>query len=759
MAAATRNAFDVMCAAAEKRSRDYEKTIKATLEHFETGDPLSAEASGERVKTAMARRRLQMRSGVADQEIAGAEAKKGPRDNFMPVSFLATGAGVARAVARVRNRAAGTLGTGFMCSPGLFITNFHVIGSPAEARSAIVEFDFVDGGQTGPTRYRLNPDACFVFDEVVERDYVIIALGARHSGQLPAEAFGWCPLSPAGNKHSIGEFANIIQHPDGREKEVVLQDNLIAARSDFALHYVADTEGGSSGSPVFNNEWQVIALHHWGSAFQEFNPRGFFRPSSVNEGIRTSQILVDVGNKRSGMGQGERRLIDEMLRLGAMVSPAEVMGGCHTPLPGEGPGSHSEAYGSADGITRKGSTWTVPIKINVAIPGACAPGDDHDVKPPQNGGGIDLPDGPEARLPLVGEGYRPDFLDEHIIELPKLKAAQKKLIAPLKEPDKFPAAKPGELQFTHFSVVVNKERKIPFFGACNVDGKTLFGISSSDRTLRDYRDRDDPIFAADPLEDAEGGHSWRPDHRIEKSHQTIETWYRGKNKLIPRDDTDDADTYIAEADFDRGHIVRRTEPIWGDDDAGKAANRQTFNHSNAAPQTPQFNQNDDRAPDEIEAGEETRSWYAMEVAILRAALNDDTKMNVFTGPIFEDDDPFYDGGKPAGGRRQVPLTFWKIAVWEEDGDLKSLAMKYSQAFSLLKAEAEAAAAAGREALDDADELFMLRDFLTTVSDIEKRAGLTFDADVRKADILKGEKVADLKKMTLADFQSMMASGD
>lgn len=62
-------------------------------------------------------------------------------------------------------------------------------------------------------------------------------------------------------------------------------------------------------------------------------------------------------------------------------------------------------------------------------------------------------------------------------------------------------------------------------------------------------------------------------------------------------------------------------------------------------------------------------------------------------------------------------------------------MKYSQEWSLLKTGVESAD--GREALDDADQLYVLRDFLTTIADIEERTDLNFGAKVRNADILKG----------------------
>ena len=107
----------------------------------------------------------------------------------------------------------------------------------------------------------------------------------------------------------LGEVANIIQHPKGRRKEVVLRENRLVSRLEPVLHYIADTEGGSSGSPVFNNDWQVIALHHWGGpgplAVSGLMPNG---NAEVNEGVRISKIVADLDAKRRGGIEGAERL-------------------------------------------------------------------------------------------------------------------------------------------------------------------------------------------------------------------------------------------------------------------------------------------------------------------------------------------------------------------------------------------------------------------------------------------------------------------
>jgi hypothetical protein len=87
---------------------------------------------------------------------------------------------------------------------------------------------------------------------------------------------------------------NIIQHPRGRPKEVVVQDSRVVRADNVVVQYSSDTEPGSSGSPVFNNQWALVALHH-ASVFSDDgrpSPGADPRARYLNEGVRLSAIAT-----------------------------------------------------------------------------------------------------------------------------------------------------------------------------------------------------------------------------------------------------------------------------------------------------------------------------------------------------------------------------------------------------------------------------------------------------------------------------------
>jgi len=196
--------------------------------------------------------------------------------DFLPVWFLRVGFERARAVAQLEFGANGQtgIGTGFMVSPSLLLTNHHVFPRLERARDARVVFDYEDdehGRRLSPSVFLAQPDRFYLANERL--DFALVAVD-----QAPGSRWGTIPLRHSPSGLTANARVCIVQHPLGQRKQVVVTGNRITKVTDLAVHYLADTEGGSSGSPVFNQRWELIALHHSGSAWD-------------NVGVRVDRVL------------------------------------------------------------------------------------------------------------------------------------------------------------------------------------------------------------------------------------------------------------------------------------------------------------------------------------------------------------------------------------------------------------------------------------------------------------------------------------
>ncbi|AEG45604.1 DNA/RNA non-specific endonuclease [Isoptericola variabilis] len=95
--------------------------------------------------------------------------------------------------------------------------------------------------------------------------------------------------------------------------------------------------------------------------------------------------------------------------------------------------------------------------------------------------------------------------------------------------------------------------------------------------------------------------------------------------------------------LDRGHLVRRRDPMWGTVAEAVAAGEATFVYTNAAPQVGRFNQSKEL-------------WNGLEDHVLAYAQAHEHRLVVLTGCVLAADDPVYRG---VG----IPRRFWKIAAW------------------------------------------------------------------------------------------------
>jgi hypothetical protein len=210
---------------------------------------------------------------------------RSPRGNpIRHLSWLEEAIRVSRAVCKIVTPAKS--GTGFLLPGGRVVTNNHVIASATEARSATALFDFreaLGGPAPTPVPIRLDPKRLFKTNADPDRDCTVVALDAG-----AAELARWGALTLAVAGPDVHASVSIIQHPEGGPKMVGLSGNLVQSERPDVIFYATSTMPGSSGAPVFDDAWQVVALHQGAGQWSARHDRYV-----NNRGIKMSALLLD----------------------------------------------------------------------------------------------------------------------------------------------------------------------------------------------------------------------------------------------------------------------------------------------------------------------------------------------------------------------------------------------------------------------------------------------------------------------------------
>ena len=231
------------------------------------------------------------------------------------------------AVCRIESPAWRALGTGFLVGPDLVMTNRHVIDAFASQPSPplVVRFDFKvspDGSRLreGET-FGVASDWLVASSPVADLDFAVLRLSAPAGlkptgGTASAPPRGW--ITPQWREMEPDETIFVIQHPQG--ETLKLASGRYDSRDGTRLRYRVDTEPGSSGSPCFTAQMELVGLHR-GSAEGLANqgvpfdalmgalPAGFFTavradpsPTVVTqESVVAVERLVPRGRRRAGL--------------------------------------------------------------------------------------------------------------------------------------------------------------------------------------------------------------------------------------------------------------------------------------------------------------------------------------------------------------------------------------------------------------------------------------------------------------------------
>ncbi len=633
-------------------------------------------------------------------------------NELQSVNYLARGARAARAVSRIVIRtASGQLfgyGTGFLIAPRVIITNHHVLENAGAAARSTAQFEYeadIDGQPLKAVSFSLEPTQLFFTS--AQLDFTVVAVAPTPDiGQTPLSEYGCLPLVGSTGKVVDGEWLTIIQHPNGERKQVCVRENKLIKRDTDVLWYSTDTLGGSSGSPTFNNDWYVVALHHSGVPLQkdgriqtisgqDYDPARHGDQDIkwiANEGIRVSRIVETLSQALPthpllqpifrATPASARILpdsVDALRNTSAPVAPiAPVARLARATTNARHAAANMEGVANMDFEVSR--TVTVTLEIDRAGGARVVAGGESSLeaaafaearKTQQAQAPFDVPfDATYASR----KGYDEDFLGGgNKVYLPEMQPALAQVATRLIKPAA--NADPQVLKYHNYSVVMHSKRRFAIYSAANVDFGGRFDMS---------RPPD----------------QWREDPRIPLESQVSGFYYK-KNQ------------------FDRGHLTRREDLEFGRSrKIALQSAADTCHWTNCTPQHAKFNQNKEL-------------WQGVERHVLEASIEaDDVKAQVITGPVLQEDDPVWERFKEI----QYPLKFWKV-VAAINGNNQLFATAY------LLDQSEVVDQFGIEAVPVVP-FTAFKTFQVPITEVERLTNLLFHAQV------------DGKKVRLSEFDPL-----
>lgn len=563
------------------------------------------------------------------------ERKIGPTLDFLSAapSDAAKKAGIP--VARIVTSAdpkvqAEGFASGFLISPRLLLTNCHVFPDVASAVGTGANFlhEIDEHGLKIGITFEVDPQTLFLCDQAL--DFAVVALKEKSVTGESLHDLGFITPSEATSKILIGQPIEIIQYPDGGGKQYAINNNrLLDILDDGFVHYETDTLEGSSGSPAFSEKWELVALHHAGipevrngkimtvdqHVWTQDMPEDRIH-WVANEGIRVSAIVQALGKLRLPTAAATKMLSDLLTMTTDPVDDiSKVLLGSgdaapeRRPEPLQDASTQSITIAEGSDMASANFNFSGQVTINIA--------------PAQPAGAV--VNAAAAAIAVEKtlrfdpnyddrEGYDPNFLGNDL-SVPAPQVAR--------ERDKEIYKEDGEtvvLKYHHYSLVMNKMRRLQMWSAANVD---------YDPSLRKQSGR--AFFGAD---------RWKGDPRIPASIQIA-----------------DPDFYGPAGQIDRGHIVRREDSAWGNTPTEtEFSNSDTFHWTNCTPQHAAFNR---ESPGTGTYGQIKGLWGAFEAYIQKSLQHGDTKACILAGPVLADDDPNADFGT---GPIQYPIQFWKVVA-------------------------------------------------------------------------------------------------
>jgi endonuclease G len=443
----------------------------------------------------------------------------------------------AQAVGRieVEGHALAWLGTGWLVSPDVIVTNRHVASEFGRQRGTSFLFKQGLNGR--------EMSAAIDFIEEIDRSdtltFQIEEILHIENPEGPDLAFlrvmpvanqvlaAHLELSAMANENELvavlGYPAHDSRIPDQQLMERIfgqvydkkrLAPGLLTRVDRDTIAHDCSTLGGNSGSVVLSLQTgKAVGLHFAG----RFLRTNLAVPSEV-----VAERLEQVSSGATRGRPAVRRREDRPERATSQASPARHVS------------------------TR--ISYVFPVRVTIEVGGAYVDSDQNAPGTYQRSNSLRGPTGDADEVSIEGvpedyrdrQGYLEAFLgDTAVVPVPKPTQEHNDVLTFVVD-DRTEQL----LRYEHFSVLMSKSRRLCRFSAVNIDGKGSKSISRA---------------------------AWRTDPRIP-------LWAQIRNEC-----------YGAPPKFSRGHMTRREDPVWGSDRSAAKGNADSMHVTNAVPQMQPFN--------------------------------------------------------------------------------------------------------------------------------------------------------------------------
>jgi endonuclease G, mitochondrial len=617
------------------------------------------------------------------------------------------GRSVARLIDLGQKKEPKGFGTSFLIAPNILMTNNHVFQTRQEAQGCAANFIYERNEETNKIDngivFRLKPEMFFYTFKDLDFSLVYVEGDAIES-DIRLTTFNVLPLIGSKGKVKTGSRLNIIQFPNGGVKKYTTDENFVKSINDELgiIYYTTDTDPGSSGSPCFNEFWEVAALHYTSVPKTNSNGDWLCHDGTVWNKKMSDNDVDWIANAGKSISKIADHLASEQFNTNDQKFINSILQYAKDPLRS----LENDSRKLSDNFTNSQPFQNIQTKpssipmapINLIFNGPTNVYITNDVTTP----GIDNLTtqfgAKEAALSLEKKerfdenysnrkGYSENFIRGFKVPVPIVN--RKTTLY-----REFNQTEPYVLKYHHYSLVMNKNRRMLAWAAANVDYNPDF---------RDERGRTEL-----------GNGAWRYDQRIPEKYQITGPEFYDPATLI-----------------DKGHIIRRDDNCWAPMKNGESntlgieyANADTFHWTNCTPQHEAFNRDTAQYTG-------IGLWGILENEIkkqLDDADDDDKdygqKACVLAGPIFKENDPEYMD-------IQYPLSFWKVFAIKStsEGNLAyGFILSQSDKIDETGVEKEAMPRFGAK----------VRAMQVSLRTIEKEAGITFDQGLHDADVKGGD---------------------